>query len=165
MFGIAAAAQALRFACDRDDNSATSSTAAGVGTGEGDGLPGFLALGAAAVIDQGNPERRECRRQSPRKSESHSHQPWEAEAEEGTLPLLLAPLLVDGTKRLSSEVAREDILVDVVGVSVSAYEEADAAPAAAASSLSLLPREESADQVRRRVCGCCWSVARGVRVG
>ena len=79
--------------------------------------------------------------------------------------LLLAPLLVDGTKRLSSEVAREDILVEVVGVSVNAYEEAEAGPAAAAaaSSLSLLPREDSADQVRRRVCG--WSVARGVRMG
>ena len=67
-------------------------------------------------------------------------------------------LLFDGTKRLSREVAREEILVDVdAGVSVSAYEEEEAAPASSPLSL-LFPLEESADQVRMRVCAGGWSV-------
>ena len=68
-------------------------------------------------------------------------------------PLLL---LLDGTKRLSREVAREEILVDVdTGVSVSAYEEEEDAPPSSPLSL-LFPLDDSADQVRKRVCGG-WS--------
>lgn len=73
---------------------------------------------------------------------------------------MLLLLLFDGTKRLSSEVAREEILVDVdaaAGASVSAYEEEEDAPPPS-SPLSLLLPLPSADQVRRRVCGGCWSV-------
>ena len=58
------------------------------------------------------------------KRKATPNEPWEAEAEEeGAFwaPPALLLLLFDGTKRLSREVAREEILVDVdTGVSVSA---------------------------------------------
>ena len=69
-------------------------------------------------------------------------------------------LLFDGTKRLSKDVAREEILVDVEaggGVSVSAYEEEEDAPAASSPLSLLFPLEDSADQVRKRACGGGWS--------
>ena len=77
--------------------------------------------------DSGKCRRRRSSHRGETKPKATPNEPWEAEAEEegafwappALLPLL--PLLFDGTKRLSREVAREEILVDVdTGVSVSA---------------------------------------------
>ena len=43
----------LRFACDREDSSAASSTAAGVVIGDGDGLKGFFAPAAPPKTNEG----------------------------------------------------------------------------------------------------------------
>ena len=113
----------LRFACDREDSSAASSTAAGVVIGDGDGLKGFFAPAAPPKINEGwkppiGENVGDTVKVTVRKPKPTPNEPWEAEVEEegafwappAAPPLLL---LLDGTKRLSRDVAREEILVDV----------------------------------------------------